>query len=82
MQVVARDVVESTVYESKSESESGRFESEPGRSESESGRSESESESGLSESKSQSESGPLGFTSESECNCACNEVFSRQLNIQ
>ena len=66
-----RDVVESTVYEPKSESESGR---------SESGRSESES--GLSESKSQSESGPLGFTSESECNCACNEVFSRQLNIQ
>ena len=72
------------MYESKSESESGRSESESGRSESESesGRSESESESGLSESKSQSESGPLGFTSESECNCACNEVFSRQLNIQ
>ena len=65
------------MYESKSESES---ESESGRSESESGRSESES--GLSESKLQSESGPLRFTSESECNCACNEVFSRQLNIQ
>jgi len=61
------------VYESKSESESGRSESESGR---------SESDSDLSESKSQSESGPLGFTSESECNCACNEVFSRQLNIQ
>ena len=70
------------MYESKSESESDRSESESGRFESESGRSESESESDLSEFKSQPESGPLDFTSESECNWACNEVFSRQLNIQ